>query len=1032
VDPNPTLIELDLDWSSVSVLGTIVALGLLTYLLYYIGALGSLVNALGQLVRWSIRAGFHAWENCFSWANWLVHLGLAVGLVTVGVLVVETAPAITILISLAVLFLGLTSCLAYMHVDIERYEVERGYKAVHNPLKGQSLAPDLARYGEQADVLLLLASTVAVIGGFALVNHGLYHSAGHSWYRVHESGVGYTDFLTYALLNLLRVVDILDLASSRQLLHMSFVRPVMWPASVLIVLFRTFFTLVLLQQIFASIRQGRVLAETIADFWSPHEAIQQRARNALPQYGAAAIGPLLVSLRSVTGLTKEQRDQLPQILAAIGPSTVPTLVRHLNDSHEHVRGIAAAALGHLNAQHTLPTLSGMVRDPSDHVRQSLAEGLGMMAEAETRVERAAKAREPRRRRLWFRRAESRTPSIDHAAVMVAALRELLVDENAAVRCQAANGLGRAGDAAEAAVPDLVLRLGDADETVECEAAEALGRIGGATKSADAARRALVDALADPSAAVRVAAARGLGAMGPAARPAVEQLMPLLQDRDEAVRDAAAAAISAAGPLDETAAATLAQGLDSPDNVIRAQTAEVLGEIGEPTEKTAEALADSLRDSNDVVRAKAAEALGKLGEGAAEVAVPRLVKALRDRDSWVSALAAEALGEMGEAADSAVPALVRAVSHVNVEVRARAAAALGKLGSGAEQARPALEKAAADAEGGVRAEAIRALGQLGRVSPVTLRLIRNGLSDPDPLVRAAGVDALNLAERPAGEVESSLLPLLDDANDEVKLRVIRVLANRVGATKPVIEGLCHRLLEDDSTWMQEQAGLGLTRLGRAAVSAGPALLRAAQTGEAGVREQAMKALAVIQPPEAAQAFTVGLKDPDPSVRMIASAGWMKANEIPADAVGALVEALRDPEIPVRANAAHALSRIEQLPPAAIPTLIEATSDPSDNLRLNAALALRNAPLTATAKVMEGLLEDGNPRVRLLAAGALLSADRANDRARAVAEACRDDPSPRVRRAAEEVLKSAPPPSATPADRDSSTVDSSEPAGLRTTA
>jgi hypothetical protein len=33
-----------------------------------------------------------------------------------------------------------------------------------------------------------------------------------------------------------------------------------------------------------------------------------------------------------------------------------------------------------------------------------------------------------------------------------------------------------------------------------------------------------------------------------------------------------------------------------------------------------------------------------------------------------------------------------------------------------------------------------------------------------------------------------------------------------------------------------------------------LLRAAQTGDASVREQAMKALATIQPPEAAQAFT----------------------------------------------------------------------------------------------------------------------------------------------------------------------------------
>ena len=44
--------------------------------------------------------------------------------------------------------------------------------------------------------------------------------------------------------------------------------------------FKVFFTLVLLQQIFASLRQGKLLAETIADFWSPHEPIHERACSA--------------------------------------------------------------------------------------------------------------------------------------------------------------------------------------------------------------------------------------------------------------------------------------------------------------------------------------------------------------------------------------------------------------------------------------------------------------------------------------------------------------------------------------------------------------------------------------------------------------------------------------------------------------------------------------------------------------------------------------------------------------------------------
>ena len=1030
MDPNPTLIELDPDRSSLSILGTILGLGLVAYLLDYFGIFGWVIGGLSQLVRWGIRKGFRAWEVCFSWANWSVHLLLAASLIGVGVAGVGIAPAVTLLCAVAVIFLGLTSCLAYMYIDIERYEVERAYKAVHNPLKGQTLAPDLARYGEQADVLLLLASAVAMVGGFALLNQGLYESVGRDWYRVHEGGVGFTDFLTYTLLNLLRVVDVLDLASSQHLLRVSFVRPFLWPASVLIVLFRTFFMLVLLQQIFASIRQGRLLAETIADFWSPHEPIQLRARNALPQYGTAAISPLLESLRSVPALTKEQRDQLPQIIAAIGPSIVPTLIRHLQDTHEPIRAVAASALGHLNARDALPSLTALAADPSDYVRQSLAEALGLIVESATHAERRKHPRISRRGRPgWYWGRRRRTTVADPAGMAVATLVRLLGDENTSVRSQAAMSLGLAGDVAAAAVPELTLRLRDADETVRSQAAKALGRVGG---SAEEAVRALTTTLEDASAAVRASAARGLATIGKAANSAVPALIPLLQDRDEDVRSAAAEAIARAGPLDATATSSLVEGLGDADNVVRAQAAEALGTIGAAGDKAAEALVSVMRDSHDVVRAKATEALGKIGESAADVAVPSLVKALRDKDSWVSALAAEALGEMGNGADIAVPALIKALAHVNAQVRANAAAALGKLGDGAVRARPFLEESAVDEDGGVRAEAIRALGLVGSSTPASLRLILDALRDADPQVRAAAVEALSEADRPAREVESFLLPLLGDANDEVKVQATKVLARQVGGTKPVLDGLCQLLTNDDSTWVQVHAALGLARLGPAAVAAGSALLRAAQTGDAGVREQAMKALAVIQPPEAVGAFTVGLKDPAAEVRLIASAGWMNADAIPLDAVDGLVEALRDPEVSVRANAAHALSRLEQLPLAAVPTLIEATSDPSDNLRLNAVLALRNAPPPATANVLEHLLDDTNPRVRLVAAGSLLSANARHERARTVAEAARDDPSPRVRQAAEELLSSAPKAPAVPADEDEPPSHPSKPPGLLMTA
>src|SRR5439155_2239843 len=124
----------------------------------------------------------------------------------------------------------------------------------------------------------------------------------------------YVDFLAYALINLLGIVDVLDLAQSHHFLRAAYVHEAQWPASMLLAGFKAFFVLVLLQQFFASLRQGKLLAETITDFWSPHEPIHDRARNALPQYGALAIGPLLTSVRCAPSLTSEPRDQWPLIL----------------------------------------------------------------------------------------------------------------------------------------------------------------------------------------------------------------------------------------------------------------------------------------------------------------------------------------------------------------------------------------------------------------------------------------------------------------------------------------------------------------------------------------------------------------------------------------------------------------------------------------------------------------------------------------------------------------------------------------------
>ena len=247
---------------------------------------------------------------------------------------------------------------------------------------------------------MLIAATVATVGGFSLLNLGLHETIGRNWYTTGDDSqdLVYADFLASALINLLRVVDVLNLAQTHRLLRIAYVQPSAWPASVLLAAFRMFFTVVLLQQIFASLRQGKLLAETIADFWSPHEPIHERARNALSQYGAGVVRPLLASLRTIGSLTREQRDQLPAIIASIGPTAIPALLRCLDDVHEPVRAIAVAALAHLHAVELAPLLIPLVEDASEEMRESLVESLGVLASGGAATDLRVRARLRRRER----------------------------------------------------------------------------------------------------------------------------------------------------------------------------------------------------------------------------------------------------------------------------------------------------------------------------------------------------------------------------------------------------------------------------------------------------------------------------------------------------------------------------------------------------------------------------------------------------------------------------------------------------------
>ena len=197
-----------------------------------------------------------------------------------------------------------------------------------------------------------------------------------------------------------------------------------------------------------------------------------------------------------------------------------------------------------------------------------------------------------------------------------------------------------------------------------EAAEKLGLMG-----SDKATRALVGAMADPIAEVRVRAARALGnirtseALAPLVRAlddpgrwsAIRVAGILIGAGDEAVdillrefehmpRHARISAIDIFGRIRSLKSIPLlARLLRSDDPDARARAAFALGNIGDPG--TAPALVETLRDPSWPARAMAARALGRLPE---DGSIPALCASLSDHQWWVRANAAEALKSKGDA------------------------------------------------------------------------------------------------------------------------------------------------------------------------------------------------------------------------------------------------------------------------------------------------------------------------------------------------------------------------------------------------
>ncbi|MGD0772967.1 MAG: DUF2961 domain-containing protein [Candidatus Solibacter sp.] len=170
-------------------------------------------------------------------------------------------------------------------------------------------------------------------------------------------------------------------------------------------------------------------------------------------------------------------------------------------------------------------------------------------------------------------------------------------------------------------------LGRASEAGRPATLRAIGAFG-----ADAAPAVseVANALADPAADVRAAAAWALSQMGTAGAPAVPDLERTLSDSNLRVRSLSAVALRAMGPAAAKAIAGLVKALDDDSPAVRAVAADALGNLGPAAKPVVETLSRHLAGAGEpvvFVLRSLATALGNIGPAAAS-ALPALEQALK--------------------------------------------------------------------------------------------------------------------------------------------------------------------------------------------------------------------------------------------------------------------------------------------------------------------------------------------------------------------------------------------------------------------
>jgi HEAT repeat protein len=410
--------------------------------------------------------------------------------------------------------------------------------------------------------------------------------------------------------------------------------------------------------------------------------------------------------------------------------------------------------------------------------------------------------------------------------------------------------------------------------------------------------------------------------------AFERYAKEIDSRDAERRREAAASL---GSFDEfpEAVTLLARALGDPEAPVREAAASSLWELGEAASSAEPQLRRALGDPSPAVRVKAAGALEAAGVEPSELVAAR--RSVLDQGDWfdVALAVRDLIGSVDEG-ELVLPLLasLRATPPSTDDERFDGAEVLVPLAERGNRVVIGPLMAALSEPVMPRVELLEALGSFDPEPDGWLEALVAAARHPDPEVRATAAEQLGRrARRPGGGAgwPERTLPLLDDADGDVRWEAVRAMGQAGGDASAAVPGLVRILASPGDPGLREAAAESLGEIGAAAEPydrevkvevarlAAPPLLRVAESRaeEEDLREEALESYIglALDPVEAAGVLAVVAERSDlEQLRIYATRALGDLGRGAESALPALERLRDDPEPLVSSAADYSIQQI----------------------------------------------------------------------------------------------------------------------------